>query len=83
MFRRVARLACSCDTSQPATAKTAVTMSAIAATAAAHLSPLVDWADLDGPLLTARDPFAGVEYVRGKLLLPDAPGLGVRERALA
>ncbi len=57
--------------------------SAIAATAAAHLSPLVDWADLDGPLLTARDPFAGVEYVRGKLLLPDAPGLGVRERALA
>jgi L-Ala-D/L-Glu epimerase len=53
--------------------------SAIAATAAAHLSPLVDWADLDGPLLTAHDPFAGVGYDRGKLLLPDAPGLGVRE----
>jgi L-Ala-D/L-Glu epimerase len=57
--------------------------SAIAATAAAHLSPLVDWADLDGPLLTARDPFAGVAYERGKLILPDAPGLGVREKALA
>jgi L-Ala-D/L-Glu epimerase len=57
--------------------------SAIAATAAAQLSPLVDWADLDGPLLTAHDPFAGIEYDRGKLLLPDAPGLGVRERALA
>ena len=57
--------------------------SAIAATAAAHLSPLVDWADLDGPLLTARDPFAGVGYERGKLILPDAPGLGVREKALA
>jgi L-alanine-DL-glutamate epimerase-like enolase superfamily enzyme len=57
--------------------------SAVASTAAAHLSPLVDWADLDGPLLTASDPFTGVAYERGKLILPDAPGLGVREGALA
>jgi L-alanine-DL-glutamate epimerase-like enolase superfamily enzyme len=57
--------------------------SAIASTAAAHLSPLVDWADLDGPLLTAQDPFVGLSYDRGKLVLPDAPGLGVRERAFA
>ena len=57
--------------------------SAIAATAAAHLSPLVDWADIDGPFLTAADPFAGVTYERGKLVLPDEPGLGVRERTLA
>jgi L-Ala-D/L-Glu epimerase len=55
--------------------------SAIAATAAAHLSPLVDWADIDGPLLISRDPFAGVRYNRGKILLPDTPGLGVRESA--
>lgn len=54
--------------------------SAIAATAAAHLSPLVDWADLDGPFLTAGDPFTGVQYDRGKLRLPAGPGLGVRER---
>ena len=53
--------------------------SAICATAAAHISPLVDWADIDGPFLTARDPFAGVTYARGKLILPDAPGLGVHE----
>ncbi len=46
--------------------------------AAAHLSPLVDWADLDGPFLTARDPFAGVTYAGGKIVLPDGPGLGVR-----
>ena len=46
--------------------------------AAAHLSPLVDWADLDGPFLTARDPFAGVTYDDGKIVLPDGPGLGVR-----
>ena len=57
--------------------------SAIAATAAAHLSPLVDWADIDGPFLTASDPFEGVTYDHGKLVLPDAPGLGVREVALA
>ncbi len=57
--------------------------SAIAATAAAHISPLVDWADIDGPFLTASDPFTGVTYDRGKLVLPDAPGLGVREAALA
>ncbi len=57
--------------------------SAIAATAAAHLSPLVDWADIDGPFLTARDPFAGITYDRGKIVLPDAPGLGVKETAPA
>ena len=57
--------------------------SAIAATAAAHLSPLVDWADIDGPFLTKVDPFTGVTYNRGKLVLPDAPGLGVRERVAA
>jgi L-Ala-D/L-Glu epimerase len=57
--------------------------SAIAATAAAHLSPLADWADIDGPFLVARDPFLGVEYDRGKLVLPNAPGLGVRERTFA
>ena len=55
--------------------------SAILATAAAHLSPLVDWADLDGPFLTRDDPFAGITYERGKIVLPDGPGLGVCERA--
>jgi L-alanine-DL-glutamate epimerase-like enolase superfamily enzyme len=57
--------------------------SAISATAAAHLSPLVDWADIDGPFLTKDDPFSGVSYRDGKLILPDAPGLGVRERRAA
>jgi L-Ala-D/L-Glu epimerase len=57
--------------------------SAIAATAAAHISPLVDWADIDGPFLTADDPFSGVRYERGKLVLPRAPGLGITERVHA
>jgi L-alanine-DL-glutamate epimerase-like enolase superfamily enzyme len=55
--------------------------SSVAITAAAQISPLVDYADLDGPLLLAADPFEGVRYERGKLVLPDAPGLGVRAQA--
>lgn len=52
----------------------------IAVTAAAQLSPLADYADLDGNLLLADDPFEGVEVVDGKLVLPERPGLGVRRR---
>jgi L-Ala-D/L-Glu epimerase len=55
--------------------------SQISATAAAQISPLVDWADIDGPFLTKEDPFAGISYDRGKIVLPDGPGLGVREKA--
>lgn len=49
-------------------------------TAAAHISPLVDYADLDGNLLLADDPFAGVTVENSKLVLPDKPGLGVTRR---
>jgi L-alanine-DL-glutamate epimerase-like enolase superfamily enzyme len=51
--------------------------SAIAITAAAHLSPLVDYADLDGNLMIEADPYTGVRVANGKLLLPEAPGLGI------
>jgi L-Ala-D/L-Glu epimerase len=54
--------------------------SSLAITAAAHLSPLVDYADLDGPLLISDDPFDGVHVEAGKLILSDRPGLGVRWR---
>jgi L-alanine-DL-glutamate epimerase-like enolase superfamily enzyme len=54
--------------------------SSLAITAAAHLSPLVDYADLDGGLLLAADPFAGVRVESGKLILPEVPGLGVSRR---
>jgi L-alanine-DL-glutamate epimerase-like enolase superfamily enzyme len=53
----------------------------VGVTAAAHLSPLVDYADLDGNLLLDGDPFEGVEVVGGKLVLPERPGLGVIRRA--
>jgi L-alanine-DL-glutamate epimerase-like enolase superfamily enzyme len=49
-------------------------------TAAAHLAPLCDYADLDGPLLIRDDPFEGLQYRGAVLSLPDQPGLGVRRR---
>ncbi|HEY8298809.1 MAG TPA: dipeptide epimerase, partial [Candidatus Baltobacteraceae bacterium] len=55
--------------------------SQISASAAAQISPLVDWADIDGPFLTKSDPFSGITYDRGKIVLPDGPGLGVAQTA--
>ena len=49
-------------------------------TAAAHLAPLVDWADLDGNQTVINDPFTGVRVKDGRLVLPDGPGLGVQPR---
>lgn len=54
--------------------------SAVAVTAAAHLAPLADYADLDGNALVTDDPFCGVELHEGRLRLPEASGLGVSER---
>jgi L-alanine-DL-glutamate epimerase-like enolase superfamily enzyme len=51
--------------------------SGVAATAEAHVSPLADYADLDGPLLLADDPWPGVSYARGAMTLPAGPGLGL------
>jgi L-alanine-DL-glutamate epimerase-like enolase superfamily enzyme len=46
-------------------------------TAAAHLAPLCDRADLDGALLLADDPFRGAVIEDGRIALPPGPGLGV------
>ena len=54
--------------------------SSCSVTAAAHLSPLVDYADLDGNLLVANDPSDGVKVEKGKLILPKGPGLGLTAR---
>ena len=52
--------------------------SGIAATAGAHIAPLFDFVDLDGPMLLATDPYPGVTYKRGVLEVPAGPGLGVK-----
>ena len=38
--------------------------------------------DPDGNLLIANDPYTGVNVEKGKLLLPDRPGLGLRQASL-
>ena len=52
-------------------------------TAAAHLAPLLDYADLDGAALLADDPFVGATIAGGEITLPTTPGLGVQLRAAA
>ncbi|MDD3108347.1 MAG: dipeptide epimerase [Alistipes sp.] len=54
-----------------------MTETSCAVTAAAQLAPLMHWADLDGNLLIEDDPFEGMQIVKGKVTLPDRPGLGV------
>lgn len=55
--------------------------SAASIAAAAHLAPLVEYADLDGALLLADDPFTGSPVEAGPIaLFPDRPGTGVRPR---
>jgi len=49
-------------------------------TAAAHFTPLVDAADLDGAALTVDDPFSGATIDQGQIRLPTEPGLGVKKR---
>lgn len=56
--------------------------SSLGITAAAHLTPLVDYADLDGNLLIANDPYIGVTLDKGKLILPERPGIGVRQNQI-
>lgn len=51
--------------------------SSVGVTAAAHLAPLCDYADLDGPLLIKNDPYRGLKYDGAKFTLPDGPGLGL------
>jgi L-Ala-D/L-Glu epimerase len=57
-----------------------MTETSCAISAAAQLSPLVDWADLDGALLIKNDLFTGATVVGGRVILPDRPGIGVVKR---
>lgn len=55
--------------------------SSIAITSAAHFTPLVDIADLDGAALLAHDPYVGATIDNGRIVLPTGPGLGVTVRS--
>jgi len=55
-----------------------MTETSCAVSAAAQLSPLADWADLDGNLLISNDLYNGVKVIDGKVTLSDLPGIGIR-----
>jgi L-alanine-DL-glutamate epimerase-like enolase superfamily enzyme len=54
-----------------------MTETSCAISAASHLSPMVDFADLDGALLISNDVFRGTRIVDGRVTLGDTPGIGV------
>ena len=54
-----------------------MTETSCAVSAAAQLSPAVDFADLDGNLLISNDLFDGMKVEAGRIVLPDRPGIGV------
>jgi L-alanine-DL-glutamate epimerase-like enolase superfamily enzyme len=54
-----------------------MTETSCAVSAASQLSPLVDWADLDGNLLISNDLYEGMQVVEGKVTLNELPGIGI------
>ena len=54
-----------------------MTETSCAVSAAAQLSPAVDFADLDGNLLITNDLYKGMEVIGGKITLSDLPGIGL------
>ena len=58
-----------------------MTETSCAISAAVQLSPLVDYADLDGAALITNDPFEGACIIDGRMQMPAGNGIGVRPRA--
>jgi L-Ala-D/L-Glu epimerase len=54
-----------------------MTETSCAISAASQLSPLADWADLDGAMLIKNDVFNGAQINCGKITIPDRPGIGI------
>jgi L-Ala-D/L-Glu epimerase len=54
-----------------------MTETSCAISAASHITPMVDWADLDGALLISNDLFNGTIIKDGKIEISDRPGIGV------
>jgi L-alanine-DL-glutamate epimerase-like enolase superfamily enzyme len=52
--------------------------SSCATTAMAQLANLADFVDLDAPNLIVNDPFEGVKYEDGKVIVNNDPGTGVK-----
>jgi L-Ala-D/L-Glu epimerase / N-acetyl-D-glutamate racemase len=59
-----------------------MTETSCAVSAAAHLSSLADWLDLDGPLLISNDLFEGISYIEGEIILNNLPGIGLVKKII-
>lgn len=57
-----------------------MTETSVAISAAAQISPEVQWADLDGNYLLGNDCFNGMQLVDGRITLEDKPGLGLTKK---
>lgn len=57
-----------------------MTETSCAISAASQLSPMADWADLDGALLISNDIFDGTKIIDGKIILNEKPGIGVKKK---
>jgi L-alanine-DL-glutamate epimerase-like enolase superfamily enzyme len=57
-----------------------MTETSCAVSAAAQLSPLADWADLDGNLLISNDCYDGIKISEGRITLNERPGIGIVEK---
>jgi L-alanine-DL-glutamate epimerase-like enolase superfamily enzyme len=51
--------------------------STLGSAAIAQLLPLLDYVDMDGPLLLAEDTATGISFEHGKVIVSEAPGLGI------
>ena len=51
--------------------------STVGTAAIAHLLPLIDHVDMDGPLLLEEDLATGISYDHGKIIYSGFPGLGI------
>jgi L-alanine-DL-glutamate epimerase-like enolase superfamily enzyme len=58
-----------------------MTETSCAVSAAAHLSSIADWIDLDGPLLISNDLFDGISYINGEIKLNKLPGIGLTKKS--
>ncbi len=58
-----------------------MTETSCAISAAAQLSPMCNWADLDGNLLISNDCYDGVKIIDGRITLNERPGIGILEKS--
>jgi L-alanine-DL-glutamate epimerase-like enolase superfamily enzyme len=57
--------------------------SSVGSAAIAQLAPLIDYVDMDGPLLLSEDIATGLTFEDGRILYNNEPGLGIQVNAFS